>query len=163
MLQRWQQQSPLGEGSRPREVAAAEEAGLRAHPLPSARARRPSLACTRRQEPPLALMLMLQSPTARSLAPSLLILLPCAQAAHTFADLHDTPGRMLAKGVIAGVVPLRRARAFFYWRLRRKLQEHALARRRGEGRYRALMLLGAGGRACRPHSPPQRCLPPRLP
>ena len=114
------------------------EAGLRAHPLPSARARRPSLACTRRQAAapataPLALLLaLLQSPTSRPLPllPSPCFPPPCcAQAAHTFADLHDTPGRMLAKGVIAGVVPLRRARAFFYWRLRRKLQEHALARR----------------------------------
>ena len=51
------------------------------------------------------------------------------QVAHTFADLHDTPGRMVAKGVISGIVPLRRARAFFYWRLRRRLAELALARR----------------------------------
>jgi acetyl-CoA carboxylase/biotin carboxylase 1 len=51
------------------------------------------------------------------------------QAAHAFADLHDTPGRMLAKGAISGVVPWRRARSFFYWRLRRRLAEGALARR----------------------------------
>ena len=51
------------------------------------------------------------------------------QVAHSFADLHDTPGRMLAKGVINGVVPWRRAREFFYWRLRRRLTEGSLCRR----------------------------------
>lgn len=51
------------------------------------------------------------------------------QVAHTFADLHDTPGRMQAKGTINGVVPWRRARAFFYWRLRRKLAENSLVQR----------------------------------
>jgi len=51
------------------------------------------------------------------------------QVAHEFADLHDTPGRMMAMGAINGVVPWRRARAFFYWRLRRKLAENAIIRR----------------------------------
>jgi len=51
------------------------------------------------------------------------------QVAHSFADLHDTPGRMLAKGAIHGVVPWRHARRFFYWRLRRRLTEGSLARR----------------------------------
>ena len=60
------------------------------------------------------------------------------QIAHEFADLHDTPGRMVAKvwhripsshtllltsfalqKAINGVVPWSRARSFFYWRLRR--------------------------------------------
>lgn len=36
----------------------------------------------------------------------------------SFADLHDRPGRMLALGVIRGVVPWREARSFFYHRLR---------------------------------------------
>jgi acetyl-CoA carboxylase/biotin carboxylase 1 len=48
------------------------------------------------------------------------------QIATHFADLHDTPGRMLAKEVINGTVPWRRARSFFYWRLRRRLAEFAL-------------------------------------
>jgi acetyl-CoA carboxylase/biotin carboxylase 1 len=51
------------------------------------------------------------------------------QIAHSFADLHDTPGRMQAKGTIDGVVPWRRARAFFYWRLRRKVSEKSLVSR----------------------------------
>lgn len=50
------------------------------------------------------------------------------QIATHFADLHDTPGRMSAKNAINGVVPWRRARSFFYWRLRRRLAEFALRR-----------------------------------
>ena len=44
-------------------------------------------------------------------------------AANAFADLHDTPGRMMAKGVIRGVVPWASSRGYFYWRLRRRLAE----------------------------------------
>ena len=40
-----------------------------------------------------------------------------------FADLHDTPGRMKAKGVIRKQVQWAESRAFFYWRLRRRLLE----------------------------------------
>uniref|UniRef100_A0A8C0X7X8 acetyl-CoA carboxylase n=1 Tax=Castor canadensis TaxID=51338 RepID=A0A8C0X7X8_CASCN len=45
------------------------------------------------------------------------------QVAVQFADLHDTPGRMLEKGVISDVLEWRTARAFLYWRLRRRLLE----------------------------------------
>lgn len=45
------------------------------------------------------------------------------QVALRFADLHDTPQRMAAKGVIAGIVPWESARARFYKRLRRRLAE----------------------------------------
>lgn len=45
------------------------------------------------------------------------------QVATRFADLHDTPGRMLSKGVIREIVPLKSSRRFFYWRLKRKLEE----------------------------------------
>ncbi|XP_050313932.1 acetyl-CoA carboxylase isoform X2 [Anthonomus grandis grandis] len=38
-----------------------------------------------------------------------------------FADLHDTPERMLEKGCISEIVPWKRARHHFYWRLRRLL------------------------------------------
>ncbi len=48
-------------------------------------------------------------------------------AANAFADLHDTPGRMMAKGVIRGVVPWSGSRAYFYWRLRRRLAEASVA------------------------------------
>lgn len=43
-----------------------------------------------------------------------------------FADLHDTPGRMKAKGVISDTVSWPSARSFFFWRLKRKLAEFAL-------------------------------------
>jgi len=45
------------------------------------------------------------------------------QIAVHFADLHDTPGRMQAKGVIRMKVPWSESRKFFYWRLKRKLKE----------------------------------------
>lgn len=48
------------------------------------------------------------------------------QVAEHFADLHDTPGRMVSKGVIRKVVEWKKAREFFYWRLRRRLKEGEL-------------------------------------
>ncbi|GAM23780.1 hypothetical protein SAMD00019534_069550 [Acytostelium subglobosum LB1] len=45
------------------------------------------------------------------------------QVAIKFADLHDTPGRMKAKGVISEVVPWKSARRYFYYRLKRRLLE----------------------------------------
>ncbi|XP_008215451.1 acetyl-CoA carboxylase isoform X2 [Nasonia vitripennis] len=50
------------------------------------------------------------------------------QVAVHFADLHDTPERMLEKGCINEIVPWRNARRFFYWRLRRRLREDQLRR-----------------------------------
>jgi acetyl-CoA carboxylase / biotin carboxylase 1 len=40
-----------------------------------------------------------------------------------FADLHDTPERMLEKGCISDIIPWGSSRSFFYWRLRRCLLE----------------------------------------
>jgi acetyl-CoA carboxylase / biotin carboxylase 1 len=40
-----------------------------------------------------------------------------------FADLHDTPERMLEKGCISEIVPWRTSRTWFYWRLRRLINE----------------------------------------
>ncbi|XP_052899542.1 acetyl-CoA carboxylase [Anopheles moucheti] len=40
-----------------------------------------------------------------------------------FADLHDTPERMLEKGCISEIVPWRNSRSWIYWRLRRLLLE----------------------------------------
>eukprot|EP00164_Ancoracysta_twista_P001343 GFYU01001751.1.p1 GENE.GFYU01001751.1~~GFYU01001751.1.p1 ORF type:complete len:1896 (-),score=731.34 GFYU01001751.1:229-5760(-) len=51
------------------------------------------------------------------------------QIAIQFADLHDTPGRMLAKGVIHGVQAWKRSREWFYWRLRRRVTETRLQNR----------------------------------
>jgi len=45
-----------------------------------------------------------------------------------FADLHDRSGRMKAKGVISKELEWRESRRFFYWRLRRRLNEQAIIR-----------------------------------
>jgi hypothetical protein len=50
------------------------------------------------------------------------------QIAVTFADLHDTPGRMQEKGVVKDVLKWRDSRQFFYWRLRRRLSEEVALR-----------------------------------
>lgn len=50
------------------------------------------------------------------------------QIAVQFCELHDTPGRMKAVGVIHKDVEWAEARSFFYWRLRRKLAEFDLRR-----------------------------------
>jgi acetyl-CoA carboxylase/biotin carboxylase 1 len=50
------------------------------------------------------------------------------QISHEFADLHDRPGRMKAKGVIRDVVPWKRAREYFFWRVRRRLVQDALVK-----------------------------------
>ena len=55
------------------------------------------------------------------------LLLPTyQQVALKFAELHDTPGRMKAKGVISEVLQWKRARSFFFHRLRRRLAEHEI-------------------------------------
>ena len=46
-----------------------------------------------------------------------------------FCELHDTPGRMQAVGVIRQQVEWKTARSFFYWRLRRKLAEFDLRKK----------------------------------
>ena len=55
------------------------------------------------------------------------ILLPVyEQIAVQFCELHDTPGRMKAVGVIEKEVVWAQSRSYFYWRLRRKLAEFDL-------------------------------------
>lgn len=52
------------------------------------------------------------------------LLLPVyMQVTLQFADLHDRAGRMKAKGVIRQSLQWQHARRFFYWRLRRRLNE----------------------------------------
>jgi len=51
------------------------------------------------------------------------------QIAVHFCDLHDTPGRMKATGVIEQAVDWENAREFFFWRLRRKLAEFDLRKK----------------------------------
>lgn len=45
-----------------------------------------------------------------------------------FADLHDRTGRMKAKGVIRKDLEWHESRRFFYWRLRRRLNEQTMVR-----------------------------------
>jgi len=58
------------------------------------------------------------------------LLLPVyGQIAYQFADLHDRAGRMEAKGTIRQPLQWVKARRFFYWRLRRKLNEEYILKR----------------------------------
>ncbi|KAK7740495.1 acetyl-coenzyme-A carboxylase [Cytospora paraplurivora] len=58
------------------------------------------------------------------------LLLPIyGQISAQFADLHDRAGRMKAKGVIRDQLEWREARRFFYWRVRRRLNEEYILRR----------------------------------
>lgn len=50
------------------------------------------------------------------------------QIAIEFADLHDTPGRMKAKNVIRGVLNWEKSREFFYYRVKRRMEEEYLKR-----------------------------------
>ncbi|XP_028408241.1 acetyl-CoA carboxylase-like isoform X2 [Dendronephthya gigantea] len=61
------------------------------------------------------------------------ILLPVyQQVAITFADLHDTAGRMHEKGVVSEVLKWKKSRKFFYWRLRRLLLEKSVKQKLGQ-------------------------------
>jgi acetyl-CoA carboxylase/biotin carboxylase 1 len=51
------------------------------------------------------------------------------QIAIQFADLHDRAGRMKAKGVIRQALRWQNARRFFYWRLRRRLNEEYIIKK----------------------------------
>jgi acetyl-CoA carboxylase/biotin carboxylase 1 len=51
------------------------------------------------------------------------------QIALQFADLHDRAGRMQAKGVIRSALRWQNARRFFYWRLRRRLNEEYILKK----------------------------------
>lgn len=52
-----------------------------------------------------------------------------SQIAIQYADLHDRAGRMKAKGVIRDRLEWSNARRFFYWRLRRRLNEEYILKR----------------------------------
>ena len=55
------------------------------------------------------------------------LLLPgYAQISLQYADLHDRAGRMKAKDTIRMPLVWKNARRFFYWRLRRRLNEEAM-------------------------------------
>ena len=58
------------------------------------------------------------------------LLLPVyTQISLQFADLHDRAGRMEAKGVIRHPLQWKNARRFFYWRLRRRLNEESILKK----------------------------------
>jgi len=58
------------------------------------------------------------------------LLLPVyMQIALQYSDLHDRAGRMRAKGVIRQPLQWAQARRFFYWRLRRRLNEEYVLKR----------------------------------
>ncbi|KAL9085172.1 MAG: hypothetical protein Q9165_007703 [Trypethelium subeluteriae] len=58
------------------------------------------------------------------------LLLPVySQISLQFADLHDRAGRMEAKGTIRRPLRWQNARRFFYWRLRRRLNEEYILKR----------------------------------
>ncbi|ODQ82475.1 hypothetical protein BABINDRAFT_30653 [Babjeviella inositovora NRRL Y-12698] len=52
-----------------------------------------------------------------------------SQVSVQFADLHDRSDRMLAKGVISKELEFASARRFFFWRVRRRLNEEYLLKR----------------------------------
>jgi len=52
-----------------------------------------------------------------------------AQVSIQFADLHDGAGRMLAKGAIRQALTWKDSRRYFYWRMRRRLDEERMLRR----------------------------------
>ena len=58
------------------------------------------------------------------------LLLPVySQVSLQFADLHDRAGRMQAKDTIRHPLIWKNARRFFYWRLRRRLNEDSLIKK----------------------------------
>ena len=58
------------------------------------------------------------------------LLLPVyTQISLQFADLHDRAGRMEAKGTIRHPLQWKNARRFFYWRLRRRLNEESILKK----------------------------------
>lgn len=58
------------------------------------------------------------------------LLLPVyMQVSLQFADLHDRAGRMKAKDVIRKSLVWREARRFFYWRVRRRVNEEYILKR----------------------------------
>ena len=52
-----------------------------------------------------------------------------SQVALQFADLHDRAGRMSAKNTIRLPLVWKEARRFFYWRLRRRLNEESIVKK----------------------------------
>ena len=71
------------------------------------------------------------------------LLLPVyLQIALQYSDLHDRAGRMKAKGVIRMPLQWANARRFFYWRLRRRLNEEYVLKRMSQSQSKELVSRG---------------------
>ena len=66
---------------------------------------------------------------AKATARETLLLPVYMQVSLQFADLHDRAGRMKAKNVIRESLKWREARRFFYWRVRRRVNEEYILKR----------------------------------
>jgi acetyl-CoA carboxylase/biotin carboxylase 1 len=66
---------------------------------------------------------------AKATAREQLLLPVYLQVSLQFADLHDRAGRMKAKNVIRQELQWREARRFFYWRVRRRVNEEYILKR----------------------------------
>ena len=72
------------------------------------------------------------------------LLLPTyLQIALQYSDLHDRAGRMKAKDVIRMPLQWTNARRFFYWRLRRRLNEEYVLKRMAAAQSKELVSRGA--------------------
>ena len=72
------------------------------------------------------------------------LLLPVyLQIALQYSDLHDRAGRMKAKDVIRMPLQWKNARRFFYWRLRRRLNEEYVVKRMAASQSKELVSRGA--------------------
>lgn len=72
------------------------------------------------------------------------LLLPTyLQIALQYSDLHDRAGRMKAKDVIRMPLQWAQARRFFYWRLRRRLNEEYVLKRMAAAQSKELVSRGA--------------------
>ena len=72
------------------------------------------------------------------------LLLPVyLQIALQYSDLHDRAGRMKAKDVIRQPLQWAQARRFFYWRLRRRLNEEYVLKRMATAQSKELVSRGS--------------------
>ncbi|KAI9679638.1 MAG: acetyl-coenzyme-A carboxylase [Trizodia sp. TS-e1964] len=71
------------------------------------------------------------------------LLLPVyMQVSLQFADLHDRAGRMQAKGTIRHPLKWKESRRFFYWRLRRRLNEEYIIKKMSTSSTKAVLSRG---------------------
>ena len=78
------------------------------------------------------------------------LLLPVySQISLQFADLHDRAGRMQAKNTIRHPLLWKNARRFFYWRLRRRLNEESLVKKMASASAKEPMTRGTSLRSLR--------------